>query len=136
MGASRCFRNGNCVLAATAMATTAAVSGERMFTARIMAGVAYVALSVTRFVSVEVVEPLFAAPRQGAMVTIMGVEAIIHVAVKAVRTVEPGASAKKHASNEPIRSVVAIGGAVIRRVVEVPIGAGGLHSNADCNLSG
>ena len=41
---------------AAAVASSAPISGERVFTTRIMAGVAYVALSIAGFVAVKVVE--------------------------------------------------------------------------------
>jgi hypothetical protein len=105
-----------------------------VFIARIMVGVAYMALSIPRLVPVEVVERLRTALRQRSMVTLARVVAVVDVAVKAVWAVKPGASSKKHPANKPIGPIVAIGSAVIWLIVEVPIGARRRHSDADANL--
>jgi hypothetical protein len=109
-----------------------------MFTARFMAGVAYVASPIPRLVPLEVIELLRPAPRQGSTVTVMRIEAVVHMSVKAVWAMKPGPSAKEHSAHKPIRPVVAVGGAVIGCVVEVPIRASRLrpNPNADRNLGG
>jgi len=110
-------------------------SGQRVFTARVMAGVAYVAFSVPRLVSVEVVELRLPAPWQRSIVAVVRVKAVVDVPVKALAPVEPGSSSKKHPAHKPIGPIVAIGSTVIWLIVEVPIGAHRSHSNFDCNLS-
>ena len=117
----------------TAM-VAAAISGKLVFIVRVMAGVAGVALPIARLVAVEVVELLFAAARKRSAVTMMGIEAVVDMAVKAVRAVEPAASSNKHPVHKPIGPVVAVGCAVIWSVVEVPIGADGLDSEGDGDL--
>jgi hypothetical protein len=112
----------------------AAISGELVFTVRVMAGVACVASPIARLVAVEVVELLFAAARQRSAVTVMGIKPVVDMAVKAVRAVEPAASSNKHPVHKPIGPVVAVGCAVIWSVVEVPIGADRLHSEGDGDL--
>jgi hypothetical protein len=99
-----------------------------------MAGVAYVASAVACFVAVEVVKSLLTASGQRSTVTVMGVKAVVDVAVKAARAVKPGTSSKKHAAYKPVGAVVAIRRAIIGSIVEVPIRANRRHSNVDCNL--
>ena len=100
------------------------------FTAAVMAGVAYVALPIPRLVGVEVIECMLAAVRQRSCVTMMRIEAVIDVAVEAVRAVEPGTRSEEHPTNEPIRSIVAIGSTAIRGVVKVSVRAHRGRSNA------
>jgi hypothetical protein len=124
----------NRALAAPFAAAAAPISGKGVFAARIMAGVAYMALSIPRLVPVEVVERLRTALRQRSMVTLARVVAVVDVAVKAVGAAKPGASSKKHPAHKPIGPIVAIGSTVIWLIVEVPIGAHRRHSDADGNL--
>jgi hypothetical protein len=99
-----------------------------------MAGAAYMALSIPRLVPVEVVELLFSALRQRSTVTVVRVITVVYVAVEAASAVKPGASSEKDPANKPIGPIVAVGSAVIRLIVEVPVRAHGRHSNADANL--
>ena len=116
------------------VAAAAAVAGEGVFATGIMTSIAYMALPVPRFVPVEVVELLLAATWQRAMVAVTGIVAVVDVAVKTTVAVEPGAGSEKDTTVKPVGPVVAIGCAVIGRVVEVAIGADGLHTNADRDL--
>ena len=116
-------------------AAAAPVSWKSMFAAALMAGVAFVALSIPRFVAVEVVELRLAASRQRSIVAVMRIKPVVHVPIEPARPVEPGTGAKKHPAIKPIRTVVAISGAVIRRIVEVPIRAHRSYANADADLS-
>ena len=100
---------------------TAAISGKRVFSVRIMASVTYVASPVPRLVPLEVVKALGSAPRQRPAVAMMRIKAVVDMAVKAVRTMEPWASAKKHPTNKPIGPVVAVWSAVIRGIIEVSV---------------
>jgi len=118
---------------AATVAATAAVSGEGMFAASIVTGVAYVSLAIARFISLEVVETLRAALGEWAVVTVARVKAVVDVAVEAVRSVEPRTSTKEDAANKPVGAVVAIGGAIVGSVVEVAVGAYRWHSNVDAD---
>lgn len=115
---------------------TTAISWEGVFGTPFMATVAYMALPIPRLVCVKVVEPLLPAFRQRSGVTMMRIISIVDVAEKAVWAVKPGTGSEKHPTDKPIRPIVAIGCTVIRRIVEVPIGADGGHSNVyvDTNL--
>ncbi len=120
--------------AAVRGATAAVISRQGMFIGAIVGSVAWVALGIMRLVSLEVVELLCAARGQRSMVAMMRIIAVVDVAIKAVRTVEPGAGSNKQPAHKPIRPVVAVGRAVIWSVVEVPVGAHRSHSNVDGNL--
>jgi hypothetical protein len=115
---------------------TATISGEGVFSVRIVAGVADVASAITGLVSLEVVEALRPALRQRSNVTVVRIKAIVDVAPEAVRSVKPGAGSDKHAANKPIRPVITVRSAVIRGIVEVPVRADGSRSDvyADRNL--
>jgi hypothetical protein len=118
-----------------APAATTAVSGEGVFSACVMVSVAYVASPVASFVSVEVVETLLSAARQRPMVAVSRVEAVVYVAVEAVRTMEPGTGSKKQAADKPVGAVVAVGSAVIRRDVIIPVGTFRRDADVDLHLS-
>jgi hypothetical protein len=110
------------------------ISGERVFTPRIMAGVAYMTLSIASLVAAKVVELLLPTAWQRPIVSVMGVKAVVNVTIKAAWTVKPGTCSEEYTADKPIGAVVSIGSAVIRLVVEVPVGAHGSHSNIDSNL--
>lgn len=114
----------------TAVSTTT-ISGEGVFTLGFMAGVAYVASPIPRFISLEVVEALGAALGQRAGVTVMRIKAVVDMAVKVVPAMKPGAGAKKHPANKPIRPIVAVRRAVIWSVVEVSVRTHGSRSDVD-----
>jgi hypothetical protein len=119
--------------ASTATGATAAGKARAALCRGGMAGISNMAVTVAGFVAVEVLERGRAALRKRTVVAVVRVEAVIYVAVKAVRTVEPGAGTEKDATDEPVRSVVAVGRAVIRRVVEVTIGADGGRAKVDAD---
>jgi hypothetical protein len=68
-----------------------AISRERVFTIRFMPRVAYVTSPISRLISLKVVEALRPALRQRPSVTVMRVEPVIDMPVKAVRAVKPWA---------------------------------------------
>src|SRR5580700_10899499 len=114
--------------------TAAVISGQGMFAGAVMGSSAYVALRIMRLVSLEVVELLASARRQRSMIPVMRIVAVVDVAIKAVGAVEPGAGSEEHPAHKPIRPIVAVGRAIIRSIVEVPVGAHRRHSNVDGNL--
>ena len=116
------------------MATTASESREGVFTATFMGSVSNVALPITSFIGVEVVELPLTTRRERSVVTVMRVIAVVDVSVEAVGAMKPGAGSNKHAAQKPVGSVVAVGGAVIWSVVKVPIRAHGRNANVDGNL--
>jgi hypothetical protein len=83
--------------ATTAVRGAAAViSRQGMFVTAIVGSVAYVALIIMRLVRLEVVEGLCPAPRQRSVVSVARIIAIVHMAIKAVGTVEPGAGSDEY----------------------------------------
>jgi hypothetical protein len=115
---------------------TTPISREGVFSRPVMARVAYVASPIPRLISMEVVEALRPAIWQRSNVTVMRIEAVVNMAVKAVRAMKPGTSSKKHPANKPIGTVIAVRSAVIWGVVKVSVRAHGSHSDvyADGNL--
>jgi hypothetical protein len=124
------------VSTAASVSAAAMVTRQSVFTAAIMAGIADVTSPIPCLISVEVVKWLRPALRYGSVITVMGIVAVIHMAVKAARAMEPWAGANEYAAREPIRSIVAVGSTIVGRVVEVPIRANRrpAHPDADSNL--
>jgi hypothetical protein len=113
------------------MSTTTPIPRQCVFTLRFMAGIAYIASPIPRLISLEVVEAHRAALRQRSSVTVMRIKAIVHMAIKPAMPVEPWASSNKQPADTPIGPIVAIGSAVIGRVVKVTIRTHGRRSNVD-----
>ena len=99
-----------------------------------MIRLARMTLPIPRLVRLEVVERLRPATRQRSRVPVMRVIAIVDVSIKSMRPVEPGSRAKEDAAHKPVRTVIAVGRAVIRRVIEITIRANRRHADADRNL--
>ena len=111
-----------------------AMSGQLVFIAGFVIAFDHVASPVSCLVAVEVVIRFISARRHRSPVTVMRVKAVIDMAGKVFRAVEPRASANKHPANKPVGPVVAVRRATVWSVREVPIGAYGRHSNADGDL--
>ena len=100
-----------------------------------------VAAAVAHFVSFEVglidtpcrIRPL-AAVWHGTPVTVVRMEAIVHVAVEIGSRMKPRASANEDASNKPLRAVVTSRSAVIRSNVVVSVGTLWCYSDVDAYL--
>ena len=118
-----------------AAAVVISLSSGAVFAGAVMARVAYMALSISRFVCVEVVERLFAARRHGSSITVMRVVAVVYVAIEAVMTVEPRAGADEYPVTVPIRPVISVDSTVVRSVVVISVGASGLNTDVDTDLS-
>jgi hypothetical protein len=122
------------VFAAVSFVVAAAtIAGEGVFTAGLVAGIACVSAAIPRFVSVEVVEPLFSALRYWPSITLTRVIAVIDMAEKAMRAAEPGTGSDENSTIKPVGPVVAIRGAIIGGVVEVAIGASGGRAKVDAD---
>ena len=117
-------------------AAVAAYESARVLAAGVMSGIADMALAIACLIAVEVIEGLLAAIRHGSGVSVAGVIPIIDVAIEAGVTVIPRTSADEDASVEPVGTIVAVGGAVVRSVVVVAVGASrcGADANTDGNL--
>src|SRR5579863_8357063 len=80
-----------------------------VFAASVMAGIAGVAMLINRRVSVEMVERLRASYRHWSVVAVVGIVAVVDMAIKSVRAVEPGASPDEYSTSKPVRPIVTIG---------------------------
>ncbi len=131
------------VAAATMVPTTAgcamALEAADMLPTARMSGIADMALPVSRLVPLEVLKRLCTAIGIWPAIAVVRVVTVIHMAVKAARSVEPRTGTDKDTVAEPVLPVVAIGRAVIWRVIVVSIGAyrsGPASPDADRNLGG
>jgi hypothetical protein len=120
---------------AAAGVTTALISGA-VFVGGLVAGIAYVALWVVRFITLEVVEGLGTAFRHWTCVSVARIVAVVYVPVEAAVAVVPRAGADEDSAGEPVGAIVAVRGAGIWGVVKVSVGAYGRSSDADGDLSG
>ena len=121
---------------ATVSAATTMEAREGMFIASIMPRVADMALTVARFISLKVVKLLRTVRRQRAVVAVARIVAVVDVAIKTVRAMEPGAGSNEYATSKPVGAVVAVGRAVIRSIVKISVRANGCGSDVDGNLGG
>jgi len=94
----------------------------------------WVAAPITHLVSVEVIEGLVSAFRMWTNVAVMGIEAVINVAVEVVGTVEPRADSDEHAAVKPLGPVVPVWRAAVWSVIVVAIRANRFCSDIDRNL--
>jgi hypothetical protein len=111
----------------------AAGKSRGVFIASIMIGHPHVTAAVPRLIRVEVSERLRAAFRKWPVIPMASVPAVVHMANKARRAVEPGAGANEYSTDEPIRPIVAIGRAVVWRVIEVPVRTDRRRPNIDAD---
>jgi hypothetical protein len=110
------------------------VSRQCVFVACVVGSVAYMALAVASLIAVEVVEALFAASRQRSGIPVVGIIAVVHVAIEATVTVEPRTRPDEDAARKPVRAIVAVWRAVVRRVIKVTVGASRCNAYTDGNL--
>jgi hypothetical protein len=102
-----------------------------------------VTASVTHFIALEVLNLIemlvgigfLTASWPGAAIAMFGMEMIIYVAVETCRAVKPRAGANEYATGKPLRTVVAVGGAVVRGDVIVSVGTFGRDTDVDLYLS-
>lgn len=66
---------------------------------------------------------VLAAMRIFAAISVVAIVVIIDVAPEAAVTMEPWPSTDEDAAREPLGTVIAVGGAIIRGVIEVAVGA-------------
>jgi hypothetical protein len=92
------------------------------------------AAAITHLVTVEMIESFIPMFRMWTSVAVMWIEAIINVAAELVGAVEPGTGSDEHATVEPLRPVVSIGGAVIWGEIVKAIRANWLCSDIDGDL--
>jgi hypothetical protein len=118
---------------------SASARGSRdVFAAAVVPRCANVSAAISRLIRMEVGERTFAATGQGARITVVGIKAIVYVSVEAPRSMKPGTRSNEGAADEPIGSVVPVGGTVVRGIVEVAIGTvwGQSDTNGDLGRIG
>ena len=104
--------------------TTAAVSGQRAFSTAIVARRCdLMTASVAGLIRLEVIESLRTTRGQRSVVSMVRVEAVIHMAMETLPAAEPWPRTDKYPANKPIRPVVPIRGAVVWLVVEIAVRA-------------
>ena len=129
------MRNQSLPVTAATMSTAAMAIPTAVFTDSIMARFAYVASSIPRFVRVKMGERPLSTIRQRSHVSVVGIIAIVHVTIEVMTAMKPRAGSDENAASKPIRSIITIGSAVIRGIVEITVRAHRRHSNVDGNLS-
>ena len=113
---------------------TAAMESCAVFPAAVMASIAGVTTAVASFVGVEVFKRSLTVSGDRPSITVAWIPAVIYVTVKTRMSMEPRSGADENAADEPVGSVVAIGSAIVRGVVEVTVGTYRWGSNAYRNL--
>ena len=104
--------------------------------------VAAMSVTITHLVASEILKAsgtvmlikVFAAMRVFAVITVAAIVVPIDVTPEVAVATKPWTSAEKNAVWEPLRSVVAIRGAIVGRVIEVAVGTHGRWTDLDCNL--
>jgi len=120
----------------SAAAANVALCARSMLVPRVVTCIAYVALAVTRFVAVEVIEGLLSALRRGPVVAMSRVVSVIHVSVEAAWPMKPRACSDEQPATKPIRAIIAVGGAVVRSIIVIAVSTCGSFANIDRNLCG
>jgi hypothetical protein len=80
-----------------------------VFAAPVMSRSSWVAMLIVRSVCTETVERLLPAFWLRSMIAVVRIEALVDMAIKPTRPVEPGAGPDEYPSSEPVRTIVAIG---------------------------
>ena len=130
-----CQNTPQTLLATAAAAPRMSTAGETTaaFPPGVMPGIADVTLAIAGFVAMKVIERPMATSWQGATIPVSWIKAIVHVTVETWTTMEPRTSANKDSAGKPVWPIVAIRSAIVRCIVEVPIGARGWPTHADPN---
>ncbi len=79
---------------------------------------------------------MFSSRRKWPMISMAIVEVMIHVPVEMLRPMEPGSGSDENAACEPLGAIVAIGSAIVRRLLIVPIRTYRRRSDFYRNLRG
>lgn len=109
---------------------------RRVLAAAFMARIAGLAVPIVSRTCVEAIERLLPPRRNGPVIPMMRIIALVNVAIKSARAVKPWPSSYEYPAREPIRSIVAIGRTIIGRIVKVAIRAHWRHTDVDGNLCG
>jgi len=115
----------------TAARPSAACKSGAVLVRGFMCCMAHIPVSIARFIALKMRKCMCVTVRQRAMISMTWIVPVIYVSIKTMRTMEPRAGANKDSARKPVRSVVAIGSAIIRRVVEISVRT--YRRNADAN---
>jgi hypothetical protein len=91
-------------------------------------------LPIPGLIALEMVERLRPTSRERSMIPMPRIEPVVDVPMEPGRPVEPRPRSEKHTTDKPIRAIVSIRCAIIRRIVEVPIWAHRRNADPDNNL--
>src|SRR5580658_5909940 len=102
---------------------------------------AYTAVPIVHFIPPELRcgsplrRGLVANLGQWAAIAVLWIEVVIHLSLESVGPMKPRTRANEDAAVKPFRPEVAVGGAIMRSVVIVTIGAFGGDSSIEIDLS-
>ena len=121
---------------ATAMRTAAAMEArQRMFPASAMVRRSYyMSMRIMRLIRLEVVELLRTPSRNRPVIPMARVIPVVDMPMEPIMPMEPRPGPDKQTTRKPIRPIVPIRRAIIRRIVEVPIRTIRRNSDPDNNL--
>jgi len=115
--------------------TTAMKARQRMLTSsRVIRLSNHMPLPIMSLISLEMVELLRSPTRRRAVIPMMRVIPIVYMSMKSTRPMEPRPGSNKDPTRKPIRPIIPIRRAIIRRIVEITIRAFRRNSNPDDNL--
>jgi hypothetical protein len=97
-------------------------------------GAFFVAVEVIHMVDIVVGVCMLAVFGIMAVVAMVRIEVIIHMAVKVAGAMKPWASPDEDSTTEPLRTIVSIGGALVGGIVIIAVGTGRGYSNAEADL--
>jgi len=104
-----------------AACTSASGESGAVLGVSIMIRVANVTSPIPRFIRLKMRKGRGSTRRQRPAISVVRIVAVIDVAIEAARSMEPWACADEDAADKPVRTVITVGRAVIRRVVEVTV---------------
>jgi hypothetical protein len=91
----------------------------------------HIPMPIMGLITLEVIELLRPTRRERPMVPMPRVIAVVHVPMEPSRPMKPRSRSDKDPTRKPIRPIIPIRRAVIRRIVEVPIRT--VRRSADIN---
>ena len=99
-----------------------------------MPGLAHMALPIPGLIPLEVVERPVAAPRHRSGIAMPRVIPVIDMPVEPMPAVKPRPSADEQPAGKPVRPIVPIRRAVVRRIVVISVRARRRHTDPNHNL--
>jgi hypothetical protein len=111
-------------------------SRQRMFAPGIMSRRPNVPTTIPRLISLEMIERPRTTLRQRPMIAISRIKPVIYVPIKPARPMKPRPCTDEYTPHKPVRPIVPIRRAIIRRIVEIPIRTIRCRPNLYNNLRG